>query len=55
MWLTSHMGEMNGYRIEKIVGGYAVQWHNKTGVQNAIVITHTHAQAQAWINNRPSN
>jgi hypothetical protein len=46
---------MSNYRIEKIVGGYAVQWRNETGVQNAIIITHTEDQAQAWINNRPSN
>jgi hypothetical protein len=43
------------YRIEKIVGGYAVLWHNKSGVQNAIVITHTEAQAHAWIAARPTN
>lgn len=41
------------YRIEQLVSGqFAVCWHNKAGIQNALRVFTTRGEATAWINNR---
>jgi hypothetical protein len=41
------------YRIKQLVSGqYAVCWHNKAGIQNALRVFTTRGEAVAWINNK---
>ena len=41
------------YRIEQLVSGqFAVCWHDKAGIQNALRVFTTRGEAAAWINNK---